>query len=144
MEISTPPRQPNQNPVISKFREFIGYKKQIDQLTKYQNDIKAELNDYVQENGEEDDKGHLWVYLPEDVDGYSGMQRQRRVSQSLDMDAAIVILSKKGLAERCIKSIPTVDEDEVMSALYNGDLTEADVDEMFPKKITWAFVPSKS
>ena len=144
MEISTPPRQPNQNPVISKFREFIGYKKQIDQLTKYQNDIKAELNEYVQEHGEEDDKGHLWVTLPEDVDGYSGMQRQRRVSQSLDMDAAIVILSKKGLAERCIRSIPTVDEDEVMSALYNGELTEADVDEMFPKKITWAFVPNKS
>jgi hypothetical protein len=132
-----------ENPLVAKFREFISYKRRIDDLTKSQNDLKAELNEYVEENGEEDDKGHLWVTLPEEVDGYVGMQRQRRVSQSLDLDAAIVLLTKKGLAQQCIKSIPTIDEDEVMACLYDGKLTEAEVDAMYPKKITWAFIPSK-
>ena len=71
------------------------------------------------------------------------MQRQRRVSQSLDMDTAILTLTKRGLADRCIRSVPTVDEDEIMSCLYEGKLTEEEVDAMFPKKITWAFIPSK-
>lgn len=72
------------------------------------------------------------------------LKRERRVSQSLDMDAAIVILTQKGLAERCIKPVPTIAEDEVMAALYEGKLTEEDVDTMFPKKVTWAFITSKS
>jgi hypothetical protein len=144
MPVKEPTRKPTlENPLVAKFREFISYKRRIDDLTKSQNDLKAELNEYVEENGEEDDKGHLWVTLPEEVDGYVGMQRQRRVSQSLDMDAAIVLLTKKGLAQQCIKSIPTIDEDEVMACLYDGKLTEAEVDAMYPKKITWAFIPSK-
>jgi len=144
MPVKEPTRKPTlENPLVAKFREFISYKRRIDDLTKSQNDLKSELNEYVEEHGEEDDKGHLWVTLPEEVDGYVGMQRQRRVSQSLDMDTAIVLLTKKGLAQQCIKSIPTIDEDEVMACLYDGKLTEAEVDAMYPKKITWAFIPSK-
>ena len=132
-----------ENPLIEKFRNFVTLKTRIDSLSKEQNKIKEELTEYVIEHGQEDDRGHVRVELPEEVDGYTAIQRQRRVSQGLDMDAAILILTKKGLAERCIKSIPTVAEDEVMAALYEGKLTEQDIDSMFPKKITWAFVPTK-
>lgn len=144
-KIAEPARKPSAsgNPLVAKFREFISYKKRIDDLTKVQNELKAELNSYVEEHGEPDDKGHVWVNLPEEVDGYTAMQRQRRVSQSLDMDTAILTLTKRGLADRCIRSVPTVDEDEIMSCLYEGKLTEEEVDAMFPKKITWAFIPSK-
>jgi hypothetical protein len=40
--------------------------------------------------------------------------------------------------------MPVLDEDADMACLYEGLLSEEDVDTMFPKKITWAFVPSKS
>jgi hypothetical protein len=131
------------DPLIQKFRDFISFKTRIDSLTKEQNKVKEELVEYVIENGQEDDRGHVRVELPEEVEGYTSIQRQRRVSMGLDMDAAILILTKKGLAERCIKSVPTVAEDEVMAALYEGKLTEQDIDAMFPKKITWAFLPTK-
>lgn len=131
------------DPLIQKFRDFISFKTRIDSLTKQQNKLKEELSEYVIENGQEDDRGHIRVELPEEVDGYTSIQRQRRVSMGLDMDAAILILTKKGLAERCIKSVPTIAEDEVMAALYEGKLTEQDIDTMFPKKITWAFLPTK-
>jgi hypothetical protein len=39
---------------------------------------------------------------------------------------------------------PVLNEDQVMACLYEGLLTEEDVDSMFPKKIIWAFIPSKS
>lgn len=131
------------NPLVEKFRDFIGYKTRIESLTKEQNKLKEELTEFVIENGQEDDRGHVRVDLPEEVEGYTAIQRQRRVSMGLDMDAAILILTKKGLADRCIKSVPTVAEDEVMAALYEGKLTEQDIDAMFPKKITWAFIPTK-
>jgi len=132
-----------EHPLVSKFRDFISLKSRIESLTKEQSVLKEELNQYVIDNGQEDDRGHISVFLPEEVDGYTSMKRQRRVSQGLDMDAAILILTKKGLAERCIRSVPTVAEDEVMAALYEGKLTEQDIDTMFPKKITWAFIPTK-
>jgi len=131
------------NPIVEKFRDFVHYKSRIDTLSKEQNLIKEELNQYVIENGVEDDRGHINFELPEEVDGFKRLQRQRKVSLGLDMGAAILILTKKGLAERCIKAVPTVAEDEVMAALYEGKLTEEDIDAMFPKKISWAFIPKK-
>jgi hypothetical protein len=143
-KIAKPPRVvPVVDPLIQKFRDFISFKTRIDSLTKEQNVLKEELNQYVIENGVEDDRGHINFELPEEVDGFRRLQRQRKVSLGLDIDAAILILTKKGLADRCIKSIPTVAEDEVMAALYEGKLTEEDIDTMFPKRVTWAFIPKK-
>jgi hypothetical protein len=133
----------SQNPIMAKVREFVSFKNRIDDLTKSQNVIKAELMEFVDSNGIEDDKGHLWYELPEEVDGVVSLQRQRRVSQKLDMDAAEILLKKKGLYDRCVKMVPILEEDEVMACLYSDLLTEDEVDEMFPKTITWAFVPSK-
>lgn len=144
-KVAKPAREiSNENPLLTKVRNFISYKTRIESLTKEQNKLKEELTEFVMENGQEDDRGHFRVDLPEEVDGYTAIQRQRRVSQGLDMDAAILILTKKGLADRCIKPIPTIAEDEVMAALYEGKLTEQDIDTMFPKKITWAFIPVKN
>lgn len=143
-KIAKPPRVvPVVDPLIQKFRDFISFKTRIDSLTKEQNALKEELNQYVIENGVEDDRGHINFELPEEVEGFRRLQRQRKVSLGLDIDAAILILTKKGLADRCIKSIPTVAEDEVMAALYEGKLTEEDIDTMFPKRVTWAFIPKK-
>lgn len=142
-QIESSPRKVTTNPLLMKVREYLTYKKKIDELSKAQSEVKNDLMEVVETQGQEDDKGHLWLELPEEVDGYVSLQRQRRVSQKLDMDAAVALLATKGLADRCIKAVPTVDEDEVMACLYEGKLSEKDIDTMFPKTITWAFVPSK-
>lgn len=132
-----------EDPTIVDFRSFVKLKKQIEDLTKLQNDIKTRLVEVLDKYGEPDDKGHIWFDLPEEVDGYKGMQRQRRVSQKLDLDAAMELLEEHNLSDRCVKMVPSLDEDEVMACLYEGLLTETDVDTMFPKTITWAFIPVK-
>ncbi len=143
-KVATPPRRPDANPLMVKVREFISYKKQIEKLTKAQDVIKKELIKTVEEHGEVDDSGHQWIHLPEEVDAYASLQRQRRVSQSLDMDAATKILKEKGLYDKCVEMVPMIQEDAVMGALYLGELTEEDVDQIFPKAVTWAFVPKKA
>ena len=129
--------------LLSKVREFIAAKNQIDKLTKIQSDIKAELMEAVELYGEVDDKGSFRLDLPEEIDGYVALSRQRRVSMKLDMDEAEKILNEKGLYQRCVKLEPVVDEDAVMSALYEGMISEEEIDTMYPKTITWAFMPNK-
>jgi len=127
----------------SMFHEYVHLKKNIDDLSKRQDEIKKELMSFVDANGLEDDKGHKWYDMPE-YGGYNGMQKQRRVSQSVDENAAQSILEDKGLAERCFEVKPVLNEQSVMECVYEGLLTEDDVDTMFPQKVTNAFVLKKA
>jgi hypothetical protein len=131
------------NSLMAQVREFIGFKKRIDDLTKQQSVIKTELMEVVEQEGIEDDKGHFWLELPEEVDGYVSLQRQRRASQKINAEVALHLLKARGLADRCIKTIEVVDEDEIMACLYEDLLSEKDMDDMLTRTVTWAFVPSK-
>ena len=132
------------DPVMSDFKKFIMLKKQIEELTKMQSAIKARLVDVVDKYGEADDKGHLWYDLPESFEGYSGMQHQKRVSQKVNMDAALEVIENSGLTDRCVHMVPSIDEDEVAACVFEGLISEDELDEMFPKVVTWAFVPKKA
>lgn len=132
------------NPIVSKVRKYVNLRSRIEDLTKEQSALKAELSDLVDNEGTPDEKGHLWYSLPEEVDGYISLQRQRRVTQKLDENEASHILLSKDLTERCYKMVPVLDESEVMACLYEGLLTEEEIDSMFPKSVSYAFIPSKS
>ena len=132
------------NPIVSKVRKYVSLRGRIEDLTKEQSSLKAELSEIVDKEGTPDDKGHIWYSLPEEVDGFQSLQRQRRVTQKLDEDTARTILKQKGLTDRCYKLIPVLDESEVMACLYEDLLSEEEVDSMFPKSVSYAFIPSKS
>lgn len=126
----------------TKYREFVLLKKNIDDLTARQNILKKDLSSFVDDNGLEDDKGHKWFDMPE-YQGYVGMQRQRRVSQKLDEEAAHELLREKGLTARCFELRPVLNEEAVMECLTEGLLTEDDIDSMYPQTITSAFILKK-
>jgi hypothetical protein len=132
------------NPIVSKVRKYVSLRSRIEDLSKEQTVLKTELSALVDNEGTPDEKGHLWYSLPEEVDGYKSLQRQRKVSQKLDEDTARAILKQKGLTDRCYKLVPVLDEAEVMACLYEDLLTEDEVDSMFPKSVSYAFIPSKS
>jgi hypothetical protein len=126
----------NQDAVLEDVKQFTVLKDQITQLTERQTVIKKRLTDAIDEFGTEDDKGHLVLNYTEDQQ----IMKQRRVSKNLDLQAAELILTKKGIKDTCIKMIPTLDESAIMAAFYNGHLTEEDIDTMFPSKVTYAFI----
>ena len=134
------PQDPGYMPQVS---EFISLRSRIDDMSKQRDSIKTELSELVDTIGEPDEKGNLWLRLPHEVDGFASLQRQRKVSQSLDEDAATALLKEKGLFERCFVMMPVLKEDEVMACLYEGLITEEEVDKMFPKKVSYAFLTSK-
>lgn len=124
-------------------KEYLGLGKNIKDLTTRQGEVKKRLSAVVEQHGEEDDRGHIWLRLPEEVEGVHSLQRQRRVSQSFDEDKAVEILAAAGLLESCSKTVRLVDDEAVMAAHYDGKLTEAQIDAMYPKKVTYAFVPAR-
>lgn len=117
---------------------------EIDGLTKRQVEVKKRVIDGIKELGYEDSTGHIVVDINDATTGISRALHQRRVSKSLDVDIAEDLLDKKGLTERCSRKIFVLNEEEIMAAFYEGLLTEADIDAMFPAKVTWALVMSKT
>lgn len=126
----------NQDAIKEDVKQFTSLKDQITQLTERQGVIKQRLTEAIDEFGNEDDKGHIVLNYDED----HHIMKQRRTSKNLDIQAAEIILTKKGIKDTCIKMIPTLDESAIMAAFYNGHLSEEDIDTMFPSKVTYAFL----
>jgi hypothetical protein len=130
----------NKEDLTRNVQQFVSLKDEINLLTNRQKEIKTRLVDLLKEFGEVDSKGHIVLDVDDNVTGVSKITHQRKVSKNLDMDIAEKILAEKGLTERCVKLVPSLDEAEIMASFYRGDLTEEDIDAMFPAKVSYAFI----
>ena len=124
--------------VTAKVSQFLYLKKQIDDLTKDQKALRDELMQFVETEGYEDSDGHVWYDFESPIDGKVALKRERRTKQEVDEDSALEILTDKGLYHTCTKQIRVLDEDAIMSALWSEELTEDDIDSIYPKKVIWA------
>ena len=132
-----------EDPLIKDAREYSFLKQQIEFLEKQQKEVRERLFTQLDEFGEVDDKGNVIIELPEEVNGFGAVVKQRRVSRKIDELVADEIITEKGMEEQLYKTIRVVDEDALMAALYNDELTEAEIDLMYPQKIVWALVMNK-
>ena len=132
-----------EDPLIKDAREYSFLKQQIEFLEKQQKEVRERLFTTLDEMGETDDKGNIIVELPEEINGFGAVVKQRRVSRKIDELVADEIITEKGMEEQLYKTIRVVDEDALMAALYNDELTEAEIDLMYPQKIVWALVMNK-
>jgi hypothetical protein len=71
------------------------------------------------------------------------VMKQRRVSRKINESKAEEIIESKGLEDKLYKTIRVIDEDALMAALYSDELTEAEIDEIYPQSIVWALVMNK-
>ena len=118
------PRFSDENNLISRTKKYAFLKSQLDYFEKEQKALRALLFEDLDEIGEEDDKGNVIIELPEEVEGYSSVVKQRRVSRKIDEALAEEIIIKHGLEDVLYKTIRVVDEDALMAALYEDVLTE--------------------
>jgi hypothetical protein len=116
-------------------KQYLGLKEQIDLLVERQSELKKRLTEAVESYGEVDGKGHI-VFDAESAT----LVKQRKVSKPLDMETAMQILEEKELVEECTTLVRQIDQDAIMAAFYKDSLTEAEIDSMFPEKISYAFL----
>jgi len=126
--------------VKDEVRQYVALKDQIDLISTRQSEIKKRLIEAVDELGEFNDRGHKVLALDDDSINVATLTKQRKVSNPLDMDVAETLLTKRGIKDTCIKMVPTLDESAIMAAFYSGHLSEADIDAMFPEKVSYAFI----
>lgn len=132
-----------EDPFFKQAKEYAFVKKQIEYLEKQQKELKDQIFTYLESNGEKDSNGNIFTELPEPVDGFVNVIKQRRVSRKINESAAEKIITQKGLEDKLYKTIRIVDEDALMAALYSDELTEAEIDDMYPEKIVWALILGK-
>ena len=121
-------------------RQFLSIKEQTSMLSDRQSEIKTRLLADI-DDIEPDDRGHK-IFEFDDPMGFVKVMKQRKVSKTLDMEVAERVLTAKGIKQTCVKMVPVLDEAAIMAAFYEGSLTEADIDAMFPSKETFAFIVS--
>lgn len=129
---------------IAQAKEYAFAKKQVEYFEKKQKELKEKLFEHIEERGEQDDKGNIILELPEEIEGFVAVTKQRRVTRKIDEDVAFDIIDEKGLRDKLIKIVEVVDEDALMAALYNDELTEEEIDEMYPQTVVWALVMKKN
>jgi hypothetical protein len=130
--------------IKSNLRQYLALKKEVELLTKRQDEIKARLKLTVEAAGETDDRGHVILKVEDDIIGDVTLTQQRRVSKTLDMNVAEDLLKERNIYDKCVKMIPVLQEDAIMSCVYTGELSEADIDTMFPSKVSYAFLVKAS
>lgn len=115
--------------------QFLSLREQIKLLTERETELKLRLKDAAQKLGEVDSKGHVVLQV-----GDTKLTNQRKVSNQLNAEVAEKIITEKGLLEDCMPFVRKLDQDAIMAALYKDQLTEEDIKQMFPEKITYAFL----
>lgn len=119
-------------------REFVRVKDTIDSLEKRSKELREKILAVVDVDGYEDDKGNIIYDLSQPIDGVMRLEKQRRATRKLDDVKAEEIIEAKGLADKVYKMVRVLDEDAIMAAHYEGELTEEEIDEMFPVTVVWA------
>lgn len=121
-------------------RQYLSLKGEIDLLTKRQTELKARLTTVLDADGQVDDRGHVRLKVLDEIKGEVTLVKQRKVFKNLDMSIADTLLEERGIKDKCIKMVPTLDEAAIMASYYEGLLTEEDIDAMFPEKVVYAFI----
>lgn len=136
-------RMSNPDDLVVQVQEYSFLKKQLEFFDKKTKELRDKLFEKIDESGEVDDKGNVVLELPEELDDFARITKQRRVTRKINEDIAMEIIEEKGLRDKLVKTVEVIDEDALMAALYSDELTEAEIDEMYPQTVVWALVMNK-
>lgn len=162
MATKTVARKPKPAPAKDSFatrlRTFLTLKAQLEQAENHNGKLKNDLKADVESLGYKDASGSWWFDLDEPVVApvwdedaetvvdteFNKVKLQRRAPQKLDADKAEELLAKKGILEECQATVVVLDEDAIQRAFFEGKLTKAEYDRIYPVTVSFAFTPQKA
>ena len=117
----------------------------VKQFSKDKEDRRQELLTILEETGTEDEAGHRWINWPDDpVEGrIKGIKAERRVSRTLDLEAAEEYLRGRKLYNKCTQTVVSLDEDKILGLNFDGTISDADLEKIYVVSETYAFVPQR-
>jgi len=126
-------------------REMILTREQKTRIANRESELKKVLMDALKVFGDPYGTSgqHQTIEFPKAIRGIVRFVRQSKTANEVDEEAAEAIARRQGIYDRLFKPVMTLDDAAVLVALREGILTEADVEEIFPKKTIYAFVAEK-
>jgi hypothetical protein len=124
-------------------REYVRLKATMKAMEARTKELHAKFMDKIELEGQEDSEGNIILDLPFDADGFTKLERQRRAARKLDETLAEAIIAETGLEEEVYEYVKTLSEEKLMAAYYEGKISEEQLDNMFPTKVTWALWTKK-
>lgn len=127
-------------------REMVLTREQKARTANREAELKSVLMDLLKDFGDPygDEGQHRHLKFPRPIRGIAAFVRQKKISTEVDETKAEAIARQRGIYERLFKPVMTLDDSAVLVALEEGLLTDADIEVMFPKKTTYAFVAEKA
>jgi hypothetical protein len=127
----------------SQVREYVRTKALMKTLDARAKELNKKLNETIDLEGYEDHDGNWVLDLTFDADGFTRLEKQRRVSRKLDADVAEPLIAELGLEEDVYEMVRTINEDALMAAFYEDKITEEQLDTIFPVNVSWALWTKK-
>lgn len=136
------PRFSDPDSLSSQVREYVNVKKSMEIMEARSKELREKLFSQIDLEGEEDHNGNFSLELDSDIEGVVRIEKQRRVTRKIDEMVAEAVIESNNLTD-VYKTIQVIDEDALMAAHYEGRISEADLDSMFPAKVVWALMTKK-
>lgn len=109
------------------------------------NVLKQQLKEAVDKHGVEDERGHKYLKIPCSITvgeaQYGRFKNERRNRKSFNENRAWDFLSDKNLLDKCTRTVKVIDQDALFASLYDGDITEDELDSLFDVTTYYAFEP---
>lgn len=133
-------------PLAKLAEEFIGAKVARERMASQENKLKKHLMGAMEESLEPTDDGHRFLEFPDAIHGYAGIQRQRRVSVSVDEEGIIAYVSKHDkLSHLLVEETRVVlDESALQAAIFEGLIPDEDIEQFYTENESFACVPIKA
>lgn len=138
----TAPEEPRNigdpNDFDSQVREYIRLKESMSHMEARSKELREKIFEVIDNDGETESTGSLSLYLDAEVDGVIRLEKQRRVTRKINEQVAEDIIEQEGIADDVYEMKRVINEDALMACLYEGKITEEQLDAMFPPTVTWA------
>lgn len=132
------PRLSNPEDFETQVREYLKLKASMDFMESRVKELRTKIFEKMDLEGDPDDKGNINLFLDQEIDGVSRLEKQRRVSRKLNEALAETIIDEAGIGDEVYETKRVINEDALMAAFYEEKITEEQLEDMFPATITWA------
>lgn len=135
------------DPLPEDARQYVTLKESHTELGQRIKELRDRIIDRVANTGYDTDGGHQLLDLPDDVAEATGIKRfkrEKRVRQSFREDELMEFLEGKGLYEEVTKVVRVLDEDALSAAVFEGKISEAELNSFVDEKVTYALTMEKN
>lgn len=143
--LTRPAAPPRRTGVEGKTQQYLSLGEEIKALEARRNALKKDLGAVVDDNGDADDKGSLFLELDTPIvvgnKTYTHLKRERRSSPQFLEEKAEEWLHTNGLWDEATETITVIDQDKLYVLNQQERIPDDVLDSFFEDKITWAFVP---